>query len=64
MQYKGYVGDFEYDDVNHVFSGRVVNSKDIITFHSSSIEGTRKEFETSVDDYISWCVEDEGVKNE
>ena len=58
MEYKGYIARVEYDDENRVFSGRVINLKDIITFHAENVDGLKKEFKTSVDDYVKWCKED------
>ncbi len=32
MEYKGYVGQFEFDDETEIFHGEVVNTRDVITF--------------------------------
>ena len=63
MNYKGYFGKVEYDDENRVFSGRVVNTKTVITFQGRSVDELEKEFRMSVDDYLEWCKED-GVEPE
>ena len=63
MNYKGYIGKVEYDDENRVFSGRVVNTKTVITFQGRSVDELEKEFRLSVDDYLEWCKED-GVEPE
>ena len=63
MKYKGYIGKAEYDDENRIFSGMVVNTKTVITFHGYSVDELEREFRTSVDDYIKWCKED-GIEPE
>ena len=63
MEYKGYVGKVEYDEDAQVFSGVVINTRDIITFHGESVGELKKAFEDSVDDYLQWCEED-GVSPE
>lgn len=63
MNYKGYVGSVEYDDENRVFTGTVINTRTVITFHGSSVDELEKEFRASVDDYLQWCRED-GIEPE
>ena len=63
MNYKGYVGSVEYDDENRVFTGTVINTRTVITFHGSSVDELEKAFHTSVDDYLQWCRED-GIEPE
>ena len=63
MNYKGYIGSVEYDDENRVFTGTVINTRTVITFHGSSVDELEKEFHTSVDDYLQWCRED-GIEPE
>jgi len=60
MEYKGYVGTVEFDEEAEIFHGEVINLKDIITFQSDSVEGLKKEFRDSVDDYLEFC----GDRNE
>ena len=63
MNYKGFVGSVEYDDENRVFTGTVINTRTVITFHGTSVDELEKEFRASVDDYLAWCRED-GVEPE
>lgn len=63
MNYKGYIGQVEYDDVNRVFTGSVINTQTVITFHGSSVDELEHEFQTSVDDYLDWCKQ-EGIEPE
>ena len=63
MTYKGYIGKIEYDDENKIFSGEVINTRTVITFHGSSVEELERELKASVDDYLKWCEED-GIEPE
>ncbi len=57
MEYKGFIGTVEFDDEAETFHGEVINLKDIITFQSDSVEGLKKEFRESIDDYLEFCRE-------
>ncbi len=59
MNYKGYIGDVEYDDEAKIFAGSVINTKTVITFQGTSVEEIEREFHNSVDDYLDWCRQDE-----
>jgi predicted HicB family RNase H-like nuclease len=63
MNYKGYIGQVEYDDEQHIFSGSVINTRDVITFQGETVRELEKAFRESVDDYLTWCRED-GVEPE
>ena len=63
MNYKGYIGKVEYDDENRIFTGEVINTRTVITFHGDSVDELEKEFHASVDDYLDWCKED-GIEPE
>ncbi len=63
MNYKGYVGSVEYDEENRVFTGTVINTRTVITFHGSSVDELEREFRASVEDYLQWCRED-GIEPE
>ena len=60
MQYKGYVATVEFDDSVGRLHGRVVNSGayPIATFEATDVDGIRREFERSIDEYLASCRED------
>ena len=60
MEYKGYVAEFEFDEIAKVYSGSVVNTSpcSIATFHADHAEGLMREFQISVDEYLAWCAKD------
>jgi len=55
MEYKGYIGEFTFDEKKHIFFGKVSNVKDIIIFQGKSIETLRYAFKDSVNEYLAWC---------
>ena len=60
MQYNGYVATIEYDDSVDLLHGEVVNAGPypIVTFEAADVEELKREFRTSIDDYLAWCEED------
>ena len=59
LNYKGYTGRVEYDDEQHIFAGSVINTRDEITFQGESVQEAEKAFRDSIDDYLTWCQEDD-----
>ncbi|SPF38608.1 HicB family protein [Candidatus Sulfopaludibacter sp. SbA4] len=55
MTYKGYEAVAEFDEDAGVFSGEVINTRDVITFQGTSVKELRKAFKDSVDDYLEFC---------
>ena len=60
MEYKGYIAAVSYDGLGDVFCGSVVNAGtySFATFEATDVKQLRKEFQFSVDDYLSSCKED------
>ena len=60
MQYKGYAAEVEFDYSVGCLHGRVVNSGayPIATFEATDVEGIRREFHRSIDEYLKSCEED------
>ncbi len=57
MEYKGYIGQVEFDDEANIFHGEVINLRDVVTFQGATVNELRKAFRDSVDDYIEFCAE-------
>ena len=60
MEYKGYIAVIGYDDLTDLLYGNVINAAPyaIVNFMASDVEGLKREFKISIDDYLSWCEED------
>ena len=63
MEHEGYVGSIEYDEQDNVFHGRVINTRDVITFEGRSVDELRQALVDSITDYRAMCAED-GVEPE
>ncbi len=59
MEYKGYIAAIEYDESVDLLHGRVVNAgtSPVATFEASDVEGLKREFRTSIDQYLALCKE-------
>jgi predicted HicB family RNase H-like nuclease len=55
MKHKGYVGVAKIDAEAGVIRGRVINTRDVITFQGRSVEEARQAFVDSVEDYLEFC---------
>lgn len=55
LEYKSFIGTVEFDDESNVFTGKVENTRVVITFHGVNEEELELEFRKSVDDYLDWC---------
>lgn len=55
MTYKGYTARVEYDDRDHVFVGRILGLRTLISFHGETVDQLRCEFTSAVDDYLCDC---------
>lgn len=57
LEYKGYLGNAEFDDEAGIFHGEVALIRDVITFQGTTIDETSQAFRDSIDDYLEWCAE-------
>lgn len=57
LNYKGYSGKAEFDDMSGVFHGEVIDLNDVITFQGSTVQELVTAFRESVDDYLDFCEE-------
>lgn len=55
IEYKGYLGGFEFDEKTNLFLGRVTNSDTLITFQGKSVKKVKVDFKKAVKKYILWC---------
>ena len=53
--YKDYIGKAIFDKENNVFSGKIINTRTVITFQCDSVVVLDAEIKASVDDYLKWC---------
>ena len=63
MEYKGYVAVIGYDDSTDLLYGNVINAASyaVVNFMAPDVEGLKREFQTSIEQYLSGYEED-GIK--
>lgn len=57
IEYKDYVGVFEFDPEIDAFHGTVINTNDVISFYGSSVAKLREAMRRSIDEYLAFCRE-------
>jgi predicted HicB family RNase H-like nuclease len=55
--YKGFVGAPRIDVEENVIRGKVVNTRDTITFYGKTVDEAAQAFRDSVDDYLEYCAD-------
>jgi predicted HicB family RNase H-like nuclease len=55
MTHKGYEGIAKFDEEAGMFTGEVINTRDVITFQGKSVAELKRAFEESVEDYLEFC---------
>jgi predicted HicB family RNase H-like nuclease len=58
LTYKGYTGVLEVDTEAGELFGRVVGTRDVITFVGASVEEACRSFEETIDAYLTSCAEE------
>ena len=55
IEYKGYKGEFNFDDEAGIFHGEVTGTRDVITFQGLSVEELHTAFRDSIEAYLDFC---------
>lgn len=55
MSHKGYTARIEYDNEDRIFVGRIAGTRDIVSFHGTSVNELEKAFREAVEDYLDAC---------
>ena len=57
MKYKGYEAIVYFDETDRILHGRVLGTRDVISFEADSVGGIERAFHEAVDDYLEHCAE-------
>lgn len=57
LHYKGYNGSIDVEFEDECLMGKILDIKDLVTYEAETVSGLKKEFEKSVDGYLSMCKE-------
>ena len=55
IEYRGYHGEYSFDDEAGIFHGEVVGTRDVITFQGQSVEELNTAFRDSIEAYLDFC---------
>lgn len=55
ITYRGYIASLEFDPIDNILVGRVLDIDDIISFHGESVAAFTSAFHEAVDDYVAAC---------
>ena len=55
MKYKGYEATIEFDEIDEVFFGNVINTRDVISFDGKTVNELKQSFEAVIDEYLEDC---------
>ena len=59
FEYKGYIGRLTVDAEDNLIYGLVINTeRDTITFRGETPSETKRDFEETIDEYLSDCISD------
>lgn len=51
-EYRGFKGTIEYDYEDHIYHGKIIDTKDFINYQAKKLDKLREEFKNAVDDYL------------
>lgn len=57
MEYKGYRGTISYCGEDRILYGKVLGTKDSISYEGESVSELESDFHAAVDDYLEVCKE-------
>lgn len=55
MTYKGYVGNYELDETDNIFYGKLLGISQLVTFEADNARDLKQAFHDSVNDYLAYC---------
>ena len=54
LKYKGLSGEAKYIEEDEVFCGKIINTRDLVTFEAETVSDLESEFKKAVDDYLQF----------
>ena len=49
---KGYEAVIEFDEIDQLFFGRVINTRDVISFDGKTVDELKESFEAVIEEYL------------
>ena len=63
IEYKGYVGTVGFSEEDHVFFGKVMGIRSLVSYEGEDVSGLLEDLHGAIDDYLAFC-EAEGKEPE
>ena len=57
MRYKGYEALVSFNEEDRILHGRVLNTRDVISFEAGTADDIEQAFHEAIDDYLEQCAE-------
>ncbi len=57
LEHQSYIATIEIDEEGGFFHGRVINTRDVLTFQGKSVPELKIAFADTITDYQEWCEE-------
>lgn len=57
LKYEGYECDYQYDEEELIWHGKIDGIRDLVNFESETYYGLEEEFHKAVDEYLEFCKE-------
>ena len=57
IEYKGYIGNIEFSEIDGIFYGKVQGIRSLILYEGENAKELVNDFHTAVDDYLALCAE-------
>jgi predicted HicB family RNase H-like nuclease len=57
LQYKGYIGNIEFEEENAIFYGKVIGINSLVSYEGDSATALIEDFQNAVDEYLLLCDE-------
>jgi len=55
LTYKGYDGSVEYSAEDRLLHGRILGTRDMVSFDGTGVKSIEKNFRGAVDEYLEFC---------
>lgn len=61
LEYKGFVGSIEFDAVNKIYHGKLLDIEDLVSYQAYNIIDLHEQYHLAIDDYIDFM---KGIRKE
>ena len=55
MKYKGHEATVEFDEIDGLFFGNVINTRDVLSFDGKTVDELKQSFKAVINEYLEDC---------